>query len=303
MGIVIGAALCGVVVGILSGLLGVGGGTMMIPVFRLGFGLSALASTGTSLFSMIFTAAAGSITHIRNHTCLVPLGLLAGVCGACTSPLGVRLANMSPAWLVMLATGCVIAYSASTMLRKGLAMPKSGVKANASETKEALESRDASAAREANDASEAHEAAKESEAAARSAAEPAFIEAKDLTRRQYIIGAIAGLVAGVAGGYVGLGGGFLMVPIFVAGVGLPMKQTSGTSLLAVCILATTGAITQFVYGNVEVMAGLAMAFGSIPGAIIGANFIKKIPERTLRLMFGVFLLVLSVALVINEIIF
>ena len=294
MEVVIGAALCGIVVGILSGLLGVGGGSMMVPIFRLGFGLSALASTGTSLFAMIFTAAAGSITHVRNHTCLVPLGLIAGVCGACTSPLGVRLANMSPAWLVMLATGGVIAYSASTMLRKGLAMPKDGAAAG-KKSKASAPDGEASAEGQAASAAQAASATK--------AAEPAFLTPQDLTRRHYIIGAIAGLAAGVAGGYVGLGGGFLMVPIFVAGAGLPMKQTSGTSLFAVGILATTGAITQAVYGNVEVLAGLAMAAGSIPGAIVGANYIRRIPERTLRLMFGAFLLLISILLVVNEILF
>lgn len=277
MTIIIGAALCGIVVGILSGLLGVGGGTMMVPIFRLGFGLSALASTGTSLFAMIFTAAAGSITHIRNKTCIASLGLIAGVCGACTSPFGVRLANMSPAWLVMLATGLVIASSAYTMLRKGLALPKPGSKAAPTEG--------------------------DGETASAPVEEPAFISPKDLTPRQYIIGAVAGLVAGVAGGYVGLGGGFLMVPIFVAGVGLPMKQTSGTSLIAVCILAISGAIAQASYGNVELMAGIAMAAGSIPGAMVGANYIRRIPERSLRILFGVFLLVLSGALVVNEILF
>ena len=295
MEVVIGAALCGIVVGILSGLLGVGGGSMMVPIFRLGFGLSALASTGTSLFAMIFTAAAGSITHVRNRTCLVPLGLIAGVCGACTSPLGVRLANMSPAWLVMLATGCVIAYSASTMLRKGFAMPKDG---SASAKKQKGSAPEAAALAEAQS-----ETAAQATAASQAATEPVFLTPKDLTRRHYIIGAIAGLAAGVAGGYVGLGGGFLMVPIFVAGAGLPMKQTSGTSLFAVGILATTGAITQAVYGNVEVLAGLAMAAGSIPGAIVGANYIRRIPERTLRLMFGAFLLVISILLVVNEILF
>ena len=300
MEVVIGAALCGIVVGILSGLLGVGGGSMMVPIFRLGFGLSALASTGTSLFAMIFTAAAGSITHVRNHTCLVPLGLIAGVCGACTSPLGVRLANMSPAWLVMLATGGVIAYSASTMLRKGLAMPKDGAAAG---KKSKASAPDGEASAEGQAASAAQAVSTAQAAPATKAAEPAFLTPQDLTRRHYIIGAIAGLAAGVAGGYVGLGGGFLMVPIFVAGAGLPMKQTSGTSLFAVGILATTGAITQAVYGNVEILAGLAMAAGSIPGAIIGANYIRRIPERTLRLMFGAFLLLISVLLVVNEILF
>ena len=59
-------AAVGVVVGILSGLLGIGGGTLMVPLFRLGFGLSALASTATSLFTIIPTSLVGFITHIKN---------------------------------------------------------------------------------------------------------------------------------------------------------------------------------------------------------------------------------------------
>lgn len=98
-------AAVGVVVGILSGLLGIGGGTLMVPLFRLGFGLSALASTATSLFTIIPTSLMGFITHIKNKTCIPQLGIVCGLAGACTSPLGVHLANMSPAWMVMLAAG------------------------------------------------------------------------------------------------------------------------------------------------------------------------------------------------------
>ena len=43
-----------------------------------------------------------------------------------------------------------------------------------------------------------------------------------------------------------------------------------------------------------------MAIGSIPGAIIGANLIRKIPERKLRFVFGAFLLLSAVVLLINE---
>lgn len=81
-------AAVGVVVGILSGLLGIGGGTLMVPLFRLGFGLSALASTATSLFTIIPTSLVGFITHIKNKTCIPQLGIVCGLAGACTSPFG-----------------------------------------------------------------------------------------------------------------------------------------------------------------------------------------------------------------------
>ena len=45
--------VAGLIVGIFSGLLGIGGGTLMIPLFRLGFGLSAIVSTATSLFTIV----------------------------------------------------------------------------------------------------------------------------------------------------------------------------------------------------------------------------------------------------------
>ncbi|MEG2726054.1 MAG: sulfite exporter TauE/SafE family protein, partial [Eggerthellaceae bacterium] len=118
------AACVGVVVGILSGLLGIGGGTVMVPVFRLGFGLSAIEAAATSLFTIIPTSLAGCVTHIRNKTCRVPLGVAAGLGGACTSPVGVWLASISPSWAIMAAAALIIGYSAISMLKKARALPK-----------------------------------------------------------------------------------------------------------------------------------------------------------------------------------
>ena len=102
-------------------------------------------------------------------------------------------------------------------------------------------------------------------------------------------------------GYVGVGGGFVMVPLFISLLGVPMKLASGTSLTAVCILAVPGVIEQALLGNVDFAIGIAMAVGSIPGAIIGANLVKRIPERTLRIFFACFLAVVAVVLVLNEV--
>jgi uncharacterized membrane protein YfcA len=114
-------------------------------------------------------------------------------------------------------------------------------------------------------------------------------------------GAIIGLFAGLASGYVGVGGGFLMVPLFITLLGISMKQASGTSLVAIMILAIPGVVTQGMLGNIDYLAGLAMACGSIPGAALGADLARFVPERRLRFFFAGFLVVGAIMLAANEI--
>ena len=258
-------ALVGVLIGIASGLLGIGGGTVMVPIFRLAFGMSATMSTATSLFAIIPTSISGAISHVKGKTCIPALGIAAGLGGACMSPIGVWLAQLSPDWLVMLAAALIIGYSAINMFKKACTprpagQPAAGVDA---------------AAPTADDSS--------------------------LSRKQLLQGAAIGLVAGLASGYVGVGGGFIMVPLMLSIIGIPMRKASGTSLIAVMILAIPGVIEQGIIGNINYLAGIAIVIGTIPGAVIGARLVTKVPERTLRLLFGCFLIVAAVMLVLNEV--
>lgn len=252
---IVAAAFVGLAIGVLSGLLGIGGGIIMVPVFRLGFGLSAIVSTATSLFTIIPTAVAGCITHIRQKTCVVPLGLLAGCGGALMSPVGVWLARISPSWAIMLAAALVIAYAAVTMFRKALRASKGAA-----------------------------------------GEEPPVA----LARAKLMLGFPIGLAAGLVAGYVGVGGGFIMTPLFISLVGISMKQSSGTSLLAIAVLAIPGVIEQLICGNVAVAIGIAIAVGSIPGAVVGAMLVKRISERKLRFAFSFLLLAVAVILAVRE---
>lgn len=136
--------------------------------------------------------------------------------------------------------------------------------------------------------------------AAGAQAAPLEAPAIKLTPKYVAKVAIIGIVAGFMSGYVGVGGGFIMVPLFVSMLGIPMRLASGTSLTAVCILAIPGVIEQAVLGNIDYMVGVAMMVGSIPGAIVGANLVKRVPERALRFTFALFLLLMAVLLVVNE---
>ena len=270
----------GLAVGVLAGLLGIGGGMLLVPAFKLGYAMDSLMCTATSLFTIIPTSVSGAISHIRNKTCLPKLGVAAGLGGACLSPLGVWLATLSPDWAVMGAAALIIAYSSVTMFRKALKAPKvpRGAGAGAADA-----------------------AAKEAAAEDRAAAiERAHAEAPTIGWREAAIGAAIGLFAGLASGYVGVGGGFIMVPLMMSILHVPMKLTSGTSLIAVMILAVPGTVTQALLGNINWIAGIAVACGSIPGATLGAKLIPKVPERQLRFLFAGFLVVAAFLLVLNQ---
>lgn len=261
-------ALVGAGIGVLSGMLGIGGGTILVPVFRLLFNMSPVMSTATSLFTIIPTSVSGVASHVRFKTCVVSLGVATGLGGALTSPVGVWLASISPSWAIMVAAALIIGWSAVDVLRKAV---------KESRTAEAGQS----AKGGANDA----------------APPPSSVK---LTRKQLVTGAIIGLGAGLASGYVGVGGGFIMVPFMLSFVGIPMRLASGTSLMAVMILAVPGVIEQALFGNINYLAGIAVAVGSIPGAAVGARLVRVVPERTLRFIFSGFLLVAAVLLALNE---
>lgn len=261
----------GLLVGVLSGMLGIGGGTILVPVFKLGFGMPALGATATSLFTIIPTSISGVISHVRGKTCVPRFGVAAGLGGAVTSPLGVWLASLSPAWATMVAAACVIAYSACTMLSKAFALWK----------RTRRDEGNGPTQRDGDNGPVSYEVPQ---------------GAKPMA-----LAALIGLVAGVLSGYVGVGGGFLMIPLFMQLLRMPMKLTSGTSLIGVLMLSVPGTVVQALLGNVQWLAGICVAAGAIPGAVIGTKLLARVPELALRFIFGAFLLVAAALLVYDQV--
>ena len=295
------AALVGVGVGVLSGLLGIGGGTIMVPLFRLVFGMEPIAATATSLFTIVPTSISGMWKHAKNKTSLPRVGIVCGLAGACLSPVGVWAANVSPGWAIMGAAAVIVAYSSFTMLKKALAAPKGGAAKERCQACDGKAMSAAAASVKAGDGKAVGAAVAAGDALAAGAqAAPFEAPAIKLTPKYVAKVASIGVIAGFMSGYVGVGGGFIMVPLFVSMLGIPMRLASGTSLTAVCILAIPGVIEQAVLGNIDYMVGIAMMVGSIPGAVVGANLVKRVPERALRFTFAAFLLLMAVLLIVNE---
>ena len=95
--IIVGLVIMGLVVGVLSGLLGIGGGVVIVPVLILLFGASDLLAKGTSLLVMVPTAISGTVGNARRKNVDLPAAAVIGVCACATTALGaLAAAAISP---------------------------------------------------------------------------------------------------------------------------------------------------------------------------------------------------------------
>lgn len=102
-----------------------------------------------------------------------------------------------------------------------------------------------------------------------------------------------GFIIGILTGVVGLGGGYALVPGLLYLFGAPVYLTMGTSLATMIPLALMGGGIKLFQGYVALGAGLLLAAGTVVGAQVGAAVIKKFRANTLKLIFGVYFLYVS----------
>ena len=101
-GVVVALVLVGVAMGVASGLFGIGGGVILVPVLIAFFGMSDLLAKGTSLLAMIPTSVTGSIANTRAGLVKLGDGLIAGVAAVVASFGGVALAFWLPPQLAVI---------------------------------------------------------------------------------------------------------------------------------------------------------------------------------------------------------
>jgi len=111
---------------------------------------------------------------------------------------------------------------------------------------------------------------------------------------------LSGAFAGLYSGFLGLGGGFVLVPVLHRLFGFRLKDAIGTSLIAIAVISVPGSIAHWAIGNVDAPLALALAIGGVPGAFIGARLTILARENIVRVTFAIFLIIVAVALVLNE---
>lgn len=108
-----------------------------------------------------------------------------------------------------------------------------------------------------------------------------------------------GLITGFLAGTLGVGGGFVRVPLLVYAVGVPTHVAAGTDLFGIVISAGFGTLTHAVKGNVDVLMALTMHTGAALGAQIGATATRFFRRPRIRLLFSGLPLVGAVLVIIR----
>jgi len=109
-----------------------------------------------------------------------------------------------------------------------------------------------------------------------------------------------GLFAGLLSGFVGVGGGIIIVPALVFLLGLTQHQAQGTSLFVLMLPVVSFAVLNYwKSGNVKWEYGLLIAMTFIVGAYFGSKLSLKISPGLVQLLFGILMAYISFRMILS----
>jgi len=107
-----------------------------------------------------------------------------------------------------------------------------------------------------------------------------------------------GLVAGILSGMIGIGGGILIVPVLVYMFGFSQHMAQGTTLaLMIPPIGILAVLEYYKVGNVDIKVAALVCLGFVFGGLLGAKIAIGIPDETLKKVFGVILLLVSIKMI------
>jgi uncharacterized membrane protein YfcA len=252
--------------GILLGLIGGGGSILTVPILVYLFGTSPSLSTAYSLFIVGVTSLAGSFSHFKKGNVNLKMALIFGI-PSLISVFLVRLIVLPAIPEQMFSTGSFTLSKDTFILVLFAVLMVLAAWTMIRPDQKKISSESAVPLR------------------------PGLIIAEGL-----LVGGLTGLV--------GAGGGFLIIPALVVLTGMKMKEAVGTSLLIITMKSLIGFL-----GDIPKTAGIDYGFllfftvFAVAGILIGSNLTKVIDNRKLKPVFGWFVLVTGVTILLKEIIF
>ena len=250
--------LFGFGVGILVGLTGVGGGSLMTPVLILLFGFKPVTAIGTDIAYGAVTKTVGGWRHFRQRTVNVSLSTWMGVGSVPAAVAGVyglhaleQSTGKSFDKTVLTVVAAALMFTGASVLARALFLPK-------------LVERER--------------------------------EALVLERRHKLSAVLLGACVGFVLGVTSAGSGSLIAVGLILLFRLAPRQVVGTDVFHAAILLWAAAIAHVIAGNVDFALAGKILLGSIPGVWIGSHWSLRTPIPTLRTGLGVILIGASLGL-------
>lgn len=119
--------------------------------------------------------------------------------------------------------------------------------------------------------------------------------------KQIIILTFIGMLAGGLSGFLGIGGGIIVIPLLVLLLGFSQQTAQGTSLgLLLPPIGLLAVINYYKAGFIDLKASLIMAIAFIVASYFASKFITMVPEYIVKKSFALFLLLYSIKLFIEK---
>jgi len=113
-----------------------------------------------------------------------------------------------------------------------------------------------------------------------------------MTTTLYIL---LGLLAGISSGFLGIGGGTIIIPALVFLAGFTQHQAQGTTLaLMIPPIGLLAAMKYYHEGNVNIKAAGLICLGFFVGGFLGAHFVCPVPDAVLKKIFAIFLILIGI---------
>ena len=273
----------GGLVGLLSGLFGVGGGFLLTPLLIM-IGIPPTVAAASDSNQIVAASTSGTFAHARGGTVDFKLGILMLVGGLIGGTLGVRIiqhlratgeANfvITVTYVVML--GSIGAYMFHDSIR---GLSQGGKK----ESREISHRRPSIYARLVGGL-------------------PWKMDFKKSgIRLSALMPLLLGAVVGVLAAIMGVGGGFIMVPVMVYLLRMPMHVVVGTSLFQILFTCSNVTVMQaWMNHTVDFILALILLFGSVVGAQIGARISKRLKADQLKILLAAIVLAVTVKMLLG----
>jgi len=112
---------------------------------------------------------------------------------------------------------------------------------------------------------------------------------------------LLGLFAGILSGFLGIGGGMVLIPVLVYIFGLTQHQAQGTTLaIMIPPIGLLAALKYYLDGNVKINIAAFVCIGFFIGGLIGAMYVNRIPDHILKKIFGTVLLGISLKMILGK---
>jgi uncharacterized membrane protein YfcA len=249
-------------IGLLVGMTGMGGGSLMTPLLILLFGIQPVTAVGTDIFYAAVTKTAGGWRHLKHHTVHRGIAFWLAVGSVPMAIVGVWMIEVLQReygeeainQIVLGAVGAaLLVVGIATLIRARF-------------LRDVIPER----------------------------------SAMHLYRRHIIAAVITGATTGFVIGLTSAGSGTLIAIVLIAVFRLTPQRVVGTDIFHAAVLLWAAGVAHWVGGNVDLPLAANILIGSIPGVLVGSQLAVRVPTGFLRNALGVVLIASAIALITKE---